>query len=196
MAGAVIYDLEFTAWPGSMEHRWSRPGEFREVVQIGAVKLDADSFAQTGQFNALAKPRLNPVLSHYFEELTGVTNKALAEEGVDFADAYRAFVAFAEGMPMFSFGRDDLVLFDNIKLYGLQGVPPLPLSFNIVPWLIEQGIDPRGLHACDIANSAGAEFDGRRHDALDDARSVAAGVAFLVRRGAHNPLAGIAQAHA
>jgi inhibitor of KinA sporulation pathway (predicted exonuclease) len=196
MAGAVIFDLEFTAWPGSMEHRWLRPGEFREVVQIGAVKLDAHSFEQTAQFNMLAKPRLNPVLSSYFEDLTGVTNEALAEEGVDFSDAYRAFVSFAGGMPMFSFGRDDLVLIDNLKLYGLNEAPPLPLSSNIVPWLIEQGIDPRGLHACDIARSAGADFDGRRHDALDDARSVAAGIAFLVSRGAHNPLVQVSQLHA
>jgi inhibitor of KinA sporulation pathway (predicted exonuclease) len=190
MPNVVIFDLEFTAWQGSMEHRWLRPGEFREVVQIGAVRLDAVTLEETAAFNVLARPRLNPVLSSYFEELTGVTNRALAEEGVDFAQAYRAFVAFADGTPTFAFGRDDLVLADNLKLYGLGDVPPLLAYSNIVPWLIEQGIDPRGLHACDIARSAGAAFEGRRHDALDDARSVALGVAALVTRGAANPFLG------
>jgi inhibitor of KinA sporulation pathway (predicted exonuclease) len=135
----------------------------------------------------LAKPRLNPVLSPYFEELTGVTNRALAERGVDFEDAYAAFVAFAGGMTIAAFGRDDLVLIDNLALYGVRGAPPLPPYRNMVPWLIEQGIDPRGLHACDIAQSAGAAFVGRRHDALDDARSVAAGIVSLIARGAPNP---------
>ena len=68
-------------------------------------------------------------------------------------------------------------------------MPPLPLHINIVPWLIDQGIDPRGLHACDIARATGAAFDGRKHDALADARSVAAGIGFLVARGAPSPFA-------
>lgn len=192
MSEIVIFDLEFTAWQGSMEHRWLRPGEHREVVQIGAVKLDAVTFEETAEFNVLAKPRLNPVLSSYFEKLTGVTNRALEAEGVDFAEAYRSFVDFTEGMPIIAFGRDDLVLIDNLKLYGLRTAPPLPHYCNIVPWLIEQGIDPRGLHACDIAQSAGATFEGRRHDALDDARSVALGIATLIARGAANPFLGTA----
>jgi inhibitor of KinA sporulation pathway (predicted exonuclease) len=187
MAYAIVFDLEFTAWQGSMEHRWLRPGEFREVVQIGAVKVDAQSFADVGEFNALAKPRLNPVLSPYLEDLTGVTNAMVAANGIDFAEAYRAFVTFADGNPLFAFGRDDLVLLDNLRLYGLTDVASLPAFTNVVPWLAAQGIDPRGLHACDIAQAAGAQFTGRRHDALDDARSVAAGIAALVARGAPNP---------
>jgi len=187
MRCAVVFDLEFTAWPGSMTHRWLRPGEFREVVQIGAVKVDAADLVEAAAFNQLIKPRLNPELSPYLEALTGVTNEAVAERGVDFADAYRAFVDFAGGAPIFAFGRDDLVLTDNLALYGLKTMPPLPPYTNIVPWLVEQGIDTRGLHACDIASAAGATFDGRKHDALEDARSVALGIKTLVLRGAPNP---------
>jgi inhibitor of KinA sporulation pathway (predicted exonuclease) len=188
MRCAVVFDLEFTAWPGSMEHRWLRPGEFREVVQIGAVKIDAETFAEIGVLDVLVKPRLNAVLSSYLEELTGVTNAALAARGVDLADAYRAFVAFADGAPLVAFGRDDLVLTDNLALYGLNDEPPLPPYINIVPWLVDAGIDLRGLHACDIAEAAGATFEGRRHDALDDAKSVAVGIETLVARGRPNPL--------
>jgi inhibitor of KinA sporulation pathway (predicted exonuclease) len=191
MRHAIVFDLEFTAWPGSMEHRWRRPGEFREVVQIGAVKLDAATLEEIESFNLLAKPRLNPELSPYFEKLTGVTNVRLAQSGIDFADAYRAFVAFANGTPIFSFGRDDRVLVDNLELYGLRAMPPLPPCTNIALWLADHGVDPRGLHACDIARAAGAAFEGRRHDALDDARSVALGIATLVARGAPSPFAPI-----
>ena len=190
MTYAVVFDLEFTAWPGSMEHRWLRPGEFREIVQIGAVRVDAATFAPVGEFNALVKPRLNPVLSSYFENLTGVTNTALAERGRDLAAAYRSFLVFVGGSPLMSFGRDDRVVQDNLRLYGLTDLPPLPACTNIAPWLGEQGIDPRRLHACDIARAAGAEFSGRHHDALDDAHSVAIGICTLVARGARNPLIG------
>ena len=100
MQTAIIFDLEFTAWSGSMEHRWMRPGEHREVVQIGAIKLDTATLEEIDSFNVLVKPRLNPVLSPYLEALTGVTNEAVTRSGVDFADAYRAFVAFAAGAPL------------------------------------------------------------------------------------------------
>ena len=68
---AVVFDLEFTAWEGSMANRWSRPGEFTELVQIGAVRVDARTFAVEAEMDVLVKPRLNPVLSEYFVQLTG-----------------------------------------------------------------------------------------------------------------------------
>ena len=36
----IVFDLEFTAWEGSLARHWLAPGEFKEVVQIGAVRLD------------------------------------------------------------------------------------------------------------------------------------------------------------
>lgn len=36
----MIYDLEFTTWPGAQERNWTGPGEFREIVQIGALRVD------------------------------------------------------------------------------------------------------------------------------------------------------------
>ena len=69
----TVFDLEYTAWECSMARRWLAPGEFKEVVQIGAVKLDADSLESLGEFDMLVRPRINAVLSPYFENLTGIT---------------------------------------------------------------------------------------------------------------------------
>jgi inhibitor of KinA sporulation pathway (predicted exonuclease) len=188
MPHAAVFDLEFTAWEGSMARGWLAPGEFREVVQIGAVKVDAHSFAELGSLNLIVKPRLNAVLSDYLVALTGVTNEAVAARGVDFEQAYRAFARFAEGGPICAFGRDELVLEENLKLYGIAGAPALPAYVNAIPLLLDNGIDPRGFHACDVARLCGAAFEGRQHDALDDARSVALGIKTLVARGARNIL--------
>lgn len=185
---AVVFDLEFTAWVGSMAHRWSRPGEFTELVQIGAVRVDAQSFAEEGTLDLLIKPRLNQVLSDYFVTLTGITNDALAVRGVDFAQAYDAFLRFADGAPIVAFGRDDLIFESNLDLYGLHDAKPLPRYINIVPWLIENGIDPKGRNACDVGPLAGVKFEGQKHNAMDDARSVVSGIKALVERGARNPL--------
>jgi inhibitor of KinA sporulation pathway (predicted exonuclease) len=168
LSAAVVFDLEFTSWEGSMANHWLRPGEFQEIVQIGAVKVDADF--NTGEtFELLVRPRINPVLSPYLERLTGITNEALRANGVDFAEAYRAFLAFTEGLPIVAFGRDDLVFIDNLRLYGMSDAPPLPPYLNAKTWLEEQGIDMRGLHACDVAPSAGVSFSGHKHNGLDDA---------------------------
>lgn len=187
MPSAIVFDLEFTAWEGSLARRWLAPGEFKEVVQIGAVRLDARTLEETGHLNLLVRPRINRTISHYLENLTGIANEALATRGIDFADAYRSFVEFTNGGVIAAFGRDDLVLAKNLRLYGLSDAPPLPPYLNIVPWLGENGIEAGGHHACHVGPLAGVPFSGREHDALDDARSVAAGIRALAGRGARNP---------
>src|ERR1700748_1153496 len=88
----TVFDLEFTAWECSMASHWLRPGEFKEVVQIGAVKLDAASFEIIASFDVLVRPRINVDLSPYFENLTGITNGQVADRGVDFPEALVRFL--------------------------------------------------------------------------------------------------------
>ena len=184
---AVVFDLEFTAWEGSMESRWTRPGELTEVVQIGAVKLDAESLKEVDAFEILVQARVNPVLSNYLVALTGITNEALAARGVDFLIAYRAFLDFVGEAQSWAHGRDDLILAGNLKLYGWERTLPIPAYTNAVHWFAAQGVDLKGKRACDVAEAAGGVFVGQRHDALCDARGVAAGFAALIGKGAPNP---------
>jgi inhibitor of KinA sporulation pathway (predicted exonuclease) len=179
-----VFDLEFTAWECSMATHWLRPGEFKEVVQIGAVKLDAATFAVLDSFECLVRPRLNPVLSSYFENLTGIANKMVVQRGVDFADAYARFLDFADDGPICAFGHDEWVLEENLRLYGIRKARPLPLFHDLRGWFAERGIDPRGLLSCDIAPKLGIAFAGHAHNALDDARSLAAAMALMTARGA------------
>jgi inhibitor of KinA sporulation pathway (predicted exonuclease) len=185
---AIVFDLEFTAWEGSLSRGWSRPFEFKEVVQIGAVKLELRTLKTLGEFEMLVRPRINPQLSDYLTRLTGIGNQDIARRGVDFAPAYRAFLGFAGPGATFAFGRDDLVFAENLRRYGLA-MPVLAYT-NVIPWFAGHGVDLAGKHACDVAHAAGAEFAGRAHDALSDARSVAAGIAAVVARGAASPFAG------
>ena len=188
MPSVVLFDLEYTAWEGSLAGRWLKPGEFREVVQIGAVKIDAATLEHVADFEALVRPRINTELSGYFESLTGITNGMLAGRGVDLAPAYRRFVEFADGASIVSFGRDDRVLLHNLDLYGLKDMPDLPAHTNIAHWLNANGVKTAGYHACDVARLCGAgDFKGNEHDALDDARSLAAGARALIARGVANP---------
>ena len=169
-----------------MARRWMGPGEYKEVIQIGAVKVASD-FSVLDRFEVLVRPRVNPEISAYIAALTGITQDMLAARGVDFADAYGQFVRFAGPLPVISFGRDDLVLRDNLRLCGLNAAPPMPLCVDIRRWLMDNGIDVRGMHACDVGPKAGVPFEGQTHDGLCDALSVAAGIQALMARGAPRP---------
>jgi len=180
----TIFDLEFTAWDGSLARQWLGPGEFKEVVQIGAVRLNLQSLQMEGSFDGLVRPRVNPVLSDYFENLTGISNRRLAADGDDFEIAYRRFLDFAGGSVIAAFGHDEWVLEDNIRLYGLKGLPPMPEFLELRQWFFDRGVDPKGLHSCDIGPRLGVPFEGQMHDALCDARSIAEGITVLLKRGA------------
>ena len=174
MPTITIFDLEYTAWECSMARHWLGPGEFKEVVQIGAVKLDADTLGIVDEFEILVRPRINPLLSPYFEKLTGITSEKVARQGEDFAGAYARFAAFAGEGPIAAFGRDERVLEQNLRLYGIAGARPLPPFYDLRGWFAALGLDPRGLHSCDLAPALGVPFVGRTHNALDDARAIAA----------------------
>lgn len=169
-----------------MTTSWLRPGEYREIIQIGAVKVDS-TFAPIGRFDVLVRPRLNPVLSQFLEELTGITNAELVARGIDLGDACRQFTAFTGWLPVFAYGRDDLVLADNFRLYGMKERPPSRF-LNVRDWLVQQGVEVSGLHACDVGPACGAPFEGHKHNALDDALSVAAGVRHLIAKGTKPPV--------
>jgi len=180
----TIFDLEYTAWECSMARRWLTPGEFKEVVQIGAVKLNADSLTPIAEFDVLVKPRINPELSPYFEKLTGITNQQVKAQGVDFADAYARFLDFAGDDPIAAFGHDEWILEENLRLYGIAGTRPLPLFYDLRGWFAVQGVDPRGLTSCEIAPKLGLIFEGHAHNALNDARSMAMCMETMAARGA------------
>ena len=158
----VVFDLEFTAWAGSLASRWTRPGEHTEVVQIGAVKLDAETLKLTDEFECLVRPRVNPVLSQYLTDLTGITNAMLDAESRGFHHGVWGFLDFVGPAPIWAFGRDDLVFADNLKLYGWDGLPVPRCCSNVIHSFAEHGIDLKGKHACDVAEAAGAVFEGRR----------------------------------
>jgi len=171
-----------------MTNRWSRPGEFTELVQIGAVRVNAETFDVKDEMDVLVRPRLNPVLSDYLVKLTGITNEDVAARGVDFVDAYREFLKFTAGCTTMAFGTDDLIFVDNIRLYGLRGLEALPAFINLRPWFNANGVSTATLHSCDVGPTLGVIFEGRQHNALADTKSLIAGIKVLLGRGARNPL--------
>ena len=121
----VIFDTEYTTWKGCLQNGWQGQQK-KEVVQIAALKVDSD-FNALAEFNRLCRPQINPVLSDYFMNLTGITNEQVVVHGVDFATAYADFKAFVGGDCCVSHGWggawqdacDGDILAENLRLYHL-----------------------------------------------------------------------------
>lgn len=184
----IIYDLEFTAWDGSLKRKWSGKNEHREIVEIGAVRINLDTGAASEKhFSTLVKPTINHQISSYFTDLTGITQTHLDNHGVHLETALNAFFKFSDGASHFyAYGEDNDVIRENCELTGLEN-----------PFVGKQMIDARSHiqaaysldHAITSADlpsvlgNAAAELGLKAHSALDDARAVASALVPLLLRG-------------
>jgi inhibitor of KinA sporulation pathway (predicted exonuclease) len=188
MGEAVIFDTEFTAWPGSVARKWTAPGEFREIIQIGAIKIDVATLEEISAFSVLVRPVLNPELSDYITRLTGITQEALARDGVSLPDAVRRFLDFVGGAKMCCYGYDGWIIAKNLALLGQPDVWPGFRPLNIGDWFEASGVDVTNMNSGGLATLLGAEISGSAHEAVYDCRSIASAMRVLVGRGVAHPL--------
>lgn len=182
----VVYDLEFTSWPGFLEAGFKAPGKYPEIVEIGALRVDRrHGYRELDAFACYVRPRINPDLSGYFTRLTGITQQMVARDGLECADAIARFAAFvAEALPV-CHGGDNEVVALNCQLNGLEVPENLAGGVDIRPAIAramghrEADMDSSGLPARLGIATAG----GRAHSGLHDARCVAAALAHLEERG-------------
>jgi len=180
----ILFDTEYTAWEGSKARHWSEQWEHREIIQIAAIRIDAQA-TELGRFDCLVKPEHNPVLSAYLIALTGIQQAAVDTQGLCFADAFAAFYAFCDQgrVPLFCYGDDPDVLTEN---FGLNHMDPaaFPAGIYDIRNLFEQaGIDTCHYTSGTVYQAVGAEFDLGAHNALNDVRSLAVTLRKLTRTG-------------
>ncbi|MEP4378249.1 MAG: exonuclease domain-containing protein [Alphaproteobacteria bacterium] len=174
----VIADLEYTSWEGAQESGWAAPGQFREIVQIGAVRVDAgDHFSECADFSMLVRPTINPELSNYFTALTGITNESVARDGVGLAEALTAFAGFVRGDIVLSHGRDELVIGEDCALKELDN-PFASADWRDINPPIRRVTDEH-LMSSELPAFFGLDPVGPAHDALADARALAKVLAHL-----------------
>ena len=167
----IVMDTEYTTWEGAQARRWSGPGERREIVQIAALKFDAAG-NETDRFERYVKPVFNPVLSDFFVELTGITQKKVDDEGRDFVSVMREFHEFARGLDNWCYGRDDAIIRENAGWFGEDFVMPIFLDARTL--VAFAGHDPADWSSGSVHQLVGKPRPGEReHDALDDCRSLA-----------------------
>lgn len=181
----VLFDLEFTAWEGSMERAWSEPWEHREIIQIGAVRLKDDTgFSEVSRMLCYVSPTKNPQLSDYITALTGIDQKTVDDEGFDFPEALDIFVDFCDGArAVISYSGDPDVMAENCALNGIK--PPKALPFVELDAILARRAGPEFAKTTSyrLPELVGLPLEGQAHDALDDCLAIAATLRALRERG-------------
>jgi len=139
----IIFDTEYTSWCGCQEKGW-RGKQKREIVQISAIRVSND-LRVLDTFNVLCKPVINPVLSNYFVQLTGITNTQIQLKGISFKSAYKKFKKFVGKSQCLSHGYggkwddkcDGDIILENLRLYNMP-IDDDIFYHNISAWLIPE----------------------------------------------------------
>jgi hypothetical protein len=187
---AVIFDTEYTTWEGAYANGWTGPGQHREIVQISAVKIDFPSCKIIDSFDILVKPKLNPVLSDFFQELTQISQELVDLNGVPFETALGYFLEFCgPGTPTMSYGNDACILAENIALarcnpgvfYGFGTPNFMNLGHALVA--ADPSLETKKINSGKLWAHFGLEkpnVPGAEHNALFDCYSIVAALKFLV----------------
>ncbi|ULR52065.1 3'-5' exonuclease [Streptomyces deccanensis] len=186
----VIFDLEFTTWPGAMEQDWSAPGQLREIVQIGAVRVN-EEYAVVEEYETLVRPVVNPRLSPFFTTLTGIDQGDVDRDGLAPARALDDFLAFCRGGSVLSYGNDMLVLGENIGWARARGETIehrvlAPGFLNVRPWVNAVAPVTTGVNSGRLWQALGLPrpgTPGAEHSALFDCHSIASALRHLAGTG-------------
>ncbi len=183
----VIFDTEVTTWEGAAARDWSGPGEHRELVQLGAALVETKDFTELAIFSTLVKPRINPILSDYFINLTGITQEMVDKYGIDFEVFLQSFYKWCRRYELYSFDKVNIprlfdldVLVENRDLYGI-GFPFESERFhNVNEIFFKYGVvikqSGRAPEACV------EEPKNRSHEALNDVRGLIRGLQLLKKK--------------
>lgn len=179
----LVIDLEATCWKGSRLPTGERQSiENMEIIELGCVQCDrAGTLLDARSF--LVKPTINPELSDFCRDLTGIT-QAMVDQAPSFPTAVEAMNDWLgdPGCSFFwgSWGNYDLkhLVAESQRL----GVRSLPLQYPHVNlrklWrLTTKQRKKNSLR--DALNFHDLVFEGEPHQGLDDAKNIARLLPFM-----------------
>jgi len=183
----AILDLEWTSWEGAHARNYSHPCEHREIVQFGLLKLiDDDDLPVIDSLELFVQPRINPDLSNYFIELTGITQATVEEKGTPFETAFQRFQDFLgdDTASVCSYGRDGAIVRMNCNYNDIHWPFHNDIFHNVCGLICEYlGVPNHKFYSGDLWKAFGFPCPGAAHDALNDCHNVAEALRILRQAG-------------
>lgn len=164
----VIIDLE---WNGTYVKKVH--GFFNEIIEIGAVKLDAN-MREIDRFQAIIKPAVSKKLTKLVTDLTSITDEELTDGGT-FTGAMAAFKRFLgkEETVILTWSTTDLLVFlENYRYFCKTDTIPFMTAYVDLQAYYQKIADIPLAQQPGLSKAAEAlsinEEDVAHHRALDD----------------------------
>lgn len=174
----VILDTEYTSWEGCVHHGWDNDaGEYRELVELAAIEATVGEWNEVDAFDRFVRPEINPVLSDYFVDLTGI-EQAVVDDAPSFESVARAFVEWSDDLPVYSYGNDIGVLERNVELHDSDVTFDAERFHDVREVFSAMDVPVDEYTSGTVCEFFDAEVErGSPHNALYDCRSILAGLA-------------------
>ena len=175
----IVIDLEMN--PVNKNFKDVRRFTTDEVIEIGAVKLDAD-YKMLDEFQCYVRPQYGEITKH-ITKLTGITQETVADKPL-FPEAFQSFMDWIGtwDMTLYSWSNSDI---NQLRAECRFKMPDYNIGKLERQWRdLQKAFDERiGLHSSlALKHAIGAmnrDFEGTQHTALADAANTAAILALL-----------------
>lgn len=166
----LVVDVEATCW----ESKIPPEGEESEIIQIGACLLNVENIKVTERWLFYVKP-IKSKVSKFCEELTGITQTVLDEQGKNYAEITQILITLLKSKrrPWASYGAFDRFIFEKMSKmhniiypFGTNHINIKNLVALKFKWKKEKGM----IATLDFFNMP---FIGVHHNASDDAYNAA-----------------------
>ena len=169
-ATSVVVDIEATC-----SNDCSFPRHQMEIIEIGAVSVDAATGLIESEFQSFVRPVRNPILTDFCRRLTSIS-----QEDVDNADDYptvlkpfRKWLATLGDYDFCSWGLYDKTQFERDSEFHGVPYPFAGYHRNLKVELTEAIGAKKRMGVNGALKYLGMEFEGTQHRGIDDARNIA-----------------------
>jgi inhibitor of KinA sporulation pathway (predicted exonuclease) len=165
----LVIDLEATC-----DNAGAVPKHEMEIIEIGAVLVDCETFEPLAEFQTFVRPVRHPKLTPFYQELTSIT-QAQVDEAPGFAQAIAALREFmADEQPLFcSWGAYDRNQFQLDARYHKVALPFGPHHLNLKEVFSDTVGTRKRFGMAGALRWLGLALEGTHHRGIDDARNIA-----------------------
>jgi len=163
----IIVDLEATCWKGCQV-------EEMEIIEIGAVCLDGETFQPISGFEQFVRPAINPVLTEFCQNLTHIKQGKI-DSAPPFAEVFESFIGWIDpgSFRLCSWGNFDYEIFNyELKRKAMEWPSGFSGHLNLKNLYAQAYSTNVSIGLREAMRKLNMPFEGRLHRGIDDARNI------------------------
>lgn len=173
----LVLDLEATCCDKASIKRHEM-----EIIEIGAVMVEAETLKIIDEFQTFVKPVRNPVLTPFCKTLTSITQTQV-EQAPGYADAIVLLQKWLSNYPNAVFGSWGDYDYNQFKQDSKFHKVPFPISYPHIN-LKKLFSNAQGFSElygmAEALKLAGIKLEGTHHRGIDDAKNIAKLLPFIL----------------